>query len=78
MDNGSSTDIITYELFNRMDFRDNQLQPSTKPLFGFGNKEVNTLGTIEMNVSLGEGALMRTEMITFDVVDILPSLEEAS
>jgi hypothetical protein len=70
VDNGSSADIITYELFKKMEFRDDQLQKTSKPLFGFGNKKVESLGTIEMNVSLGMGALMRTEMVTFDVVDI--------
>ena len=46
---------LTYELFRRMEFRDDQLQTSTKPLYGFGNKRVEALGTIEMNVMLGEG-----------------------
>jgi hypothetical protein len=40
-------------------------------LYGFGNKKVEAFRTIKMNVSLGMGALMRTEMVTFDVVDIL-------
>jgi hypothetical protein len=53
-----------------MEFRDDQLQKTSKPLYGFGNKKVENLGTIEMNVSLGTGALMRTEIVTFDVVDI--------
>jgi hypothetical protein len=53
VDNGSSADIITYELFKRMEFRDDQLQKTLKPLYGFGNKKVEALGTIEMNVSLG-------------------------
>jgi hypothetical protein len=39
-------------------------------LYDFRNKKVEVLGTIVMNVSLGIGALMRTEMVTFDVVDI--------
>jgi hypothetical protein len=39
-------------------------------LYGLGNKKVKALGTIEMNVDLGIGALMRTEMLTFDVVYI--------
>jgi hypothetical protein len=70
VDNGSSADIITYELFKRMEFRDDQLQKTSKPLYGFDNKKVEDLGTIEMNVSLGTGALMRTKMVTFDLVDI--------
>jgi hypothetical protein len=70
VDNGSSADIITYELFKRMEFRDDQLQKTSKPLYGFSNKKVEALGTIEMNVSLRTRALMRTEMVNFDVVDI--------
>jgi hypothetical protein len=39
-------------------------------LYGFGNKKVEALGMIEMNVNLGTEALMRIEMVTFDVVNI--------
>jgi hypothetical protein len=70
VDNGSSADIITYELFKRIDFRDDQLQKTSESLYGFGNKKVEALGTIDVNVSLGTRALMRTTMVTFDVVDI--------
>jgi hypothetical protein len=70
VDNGSSADIITYELFKRMEFRDDQLQKTSKSLYGFGNKKVEALGKIEMDVSSGTGALMRTKMVTFHVVDI--------
>jgi hypothetical protein len=69
VDNGSSADIITYELFKRMEFRDDQLQKTSKPLYRFSNK-VEARGTIEINISLGTGALVRTEMVTLDVVDI--------
>jgi hypothetical protein len=64
------------KLFKRMEFRDDQLQRSMKLLYGFGNKRVEALGTFEMNVSPGTGAPMRTEMVTFDVVDIKPSSKE--
>jgi hypothetical protein len=61
IDNDSSADIITYELFKRMEFRDNKLQKNSKPLYDFGNKKVQALGTIKMNISLGTGGLMRTK-----------------
>jgi hypothetical protein len=61
VDNGSSIYIIIDKFFKRMGFRDDQLQKTSKPLYGFGNKKVEALGTIDMNMSLGTGALMRTE-----------------
>jgi hypothetical protein len=70
VDNGSSADIKTYVLFKGMEFRDDQLQKTSKPLYGFGNKKDEALGKIKINVSLGTRALMRTEMVIFDVVDI--------
>jgi hypothetical protein len=51
-DNGSFADIITYELFKRMEFRNNQLQKTSKPLYSFGNKKIDALGIIEINISL--------------------------
>jgi hypothetical protein len=35
VDNGSSADIITYELFKRMEFRCDQLNKASKPLYSF-------------------------------------------
>jgi hypothetical protein len=70
VDNGSSTYIITYELFKRMEFRDDQLQKTLKLLYGFGNKKAEAIGTIEMNAILDTGALMRTEILTFNVEGI--------
>ena len=40
------------------------------PLIGFGGKKIEALGKIELNVTFGEGNTQRTELITFDVIDI--------
>jgi hypothetical protein len=41
------------------------------PLYGFGNKRIEALGKIDVNVTIGQDATMRTEVITFDVVDFV-------
>jgi hypothetical protein len=41
------------------------------PLYGFGNKRIEALGKIDVNVTFGQDATMRTEVITFDVVDFV-------
>ena len=46
------------------------MQKSQYPLLGFGGKRIKALGKIELNVTFGEGNTQRTELITFDVVDI--------
>ena len=46
------------------------MQKSQHSLIGFGGKRIEALGKIELNVTFGEGSNQRTEVITFDVVDI--------
>ena len=46
------------------------MHKSQYPLIGFGAKRIEALGKIELNVTFGEGNTQRTELITFDVVDI--------
>jgi hypothetical protein len=47
-----------------------QLQPSDTPLIGFGGKQVNALGKNSLPVSFGDQQNMRTEYVTFDIVDL--------
>jgi hypothetical protein len=53
-----------------MGFTEKNLHKSKYPLIGFGGKRIEALGKIELNVTFGEGNTQRTEVITFDVVDI--------
>ena len=53
-----------------MGFTEKNLHKSQYPLIGFGGKRIEALGKIELNVTFGEGNTQRTELITFDVVDI--------
>jgi hypothetical protein len=47
------------------------LKKAEHPLYGFGNKSIKALGKIDVNVTFGQDATMRTEVITFDVVDFM-------
>jgi hypothetical protein len=71
VDNGSSADILTWQCFSSMGFKREDLQKAEHPLYGFGNKRIETLGKIDVNVTFGQDAAMRTEVITFDVVDFV-------
>ena len=54
----------------KMGFLEKNLHKSQYPLIGFGGKKIEALGKIELNVTFGEGNTQRTELVTFDVVDI--------
>src|SRR5690348_6074756 len=53
-----------------MGFNEKHLRKSQNPLFGFGGQRISAIGKKDLNVTFGEGATRRMEIITFDVVDI--------
>jgi hypothetical protein len=71
VDNGSSTNILTWQCFSVMGFKKEDLQKAEHPLYSFGNKRIEALGKIDVNLTFGQDATMRTEFITFDVVDFV-------
>jgi hypothetical protein len=54
-----------------MGFKREDLQKVEHPLYGFGNKRIEALGKIDVNVTFEQDATMRTEVITFDVIDFV-------
>jgi hypothetical protein len=46
------------------------LKEASKPLYGFGGKKIEPVGSISLPVSFGTLSNARIEYITFDVVDI--------
>lgn len=70
VDTGSSADVLAWNCFLQMGLNEKNLTKSVYPLIGFGNKRIEAIGKIELNVTFGQGDFMRTELITFDVVDI--------
>jgi hypothetical protein len=71
VDNGSSADILTWQCFSGMGFKKEDLKKAEHPLYDFGNKRIEALGKIDVNVTFDQDATMRTEVITFDVVDFV-------
>jgi hypothetical protein len=47
-----------------------QLREPSKPLYDFGEKRIELIGTITIPVSFGTPKNQRTKYITFDVVDM--------
>jgi hypothetical protein len=47
-----------------------QLKEVSKPLYSFGGKRIEPVGSISLSVSFGNLRDARTEYITFDVVDM--------
>ncbi|KAL2234291.1 UNVERIFIED_CONTAM: Retrovirus-related Pol polyprotein from transposon [Sesamum indicum] len=69
VDNGSSADIILKEVLIKMGLADARLEAVNSPLVGFGGSEVDSLGTIELPVSLGDEPRRRTLKVKFLVVN---------
>jgi hypothetical protein len=54
-----------------MGFKKEDLKKAEHLLYGFSNKRIEALGKIDVNVTFGQDATMRTEVITFDVADFV-------
>jgi hypothetical protein len=70
IDNGSQAEILFLATFDKMGFDQKQLRELLKPLYGFGEKRIGSVGAIILPVSLGTFKNPRTEYITFDVMDM--------
>ncbi|KAL0446371.1 UNVERIFIED_CONTAM: hypothetical protein Slati_1765000 [Sesamum latifolium] len=60
IDNGSSTDIIFWNVLRQMGLEDSNLSPVQTPLVGFGGSEVASMGIIDLPVSMREEPKRRT------------------
>jgi hypothetical protein len=54
-----------------MGFKKEDLQKAEHQLYDFDNQRIVALGKIDVNVTFGQDATMRTEVITFDVIDFV-------
>jgi hypothetical protein len=70
VDNGSSTDILFFKTFEKMNLSQHMLHPPEYPLQGFRGKPIKPVGKVSLPVSFGDLDDVRTETLTFDVVDI--------
>jgi hypothetical protein len=54
-----------------MGFGKEDLKKAEHPLYGFGNKRIEAVGKIDVNVTFGQDATMRTKIITFNAIDFV-------
>ncbi|KAL0400151.1 UNVERIFIED_CONTAM: hypothetical protein Sradi_2358400 [Sesamum radiatum] len=69
VDNGSSADIIFWDVIKWMGLENAHLDPVRTLLVGFESSEVASMGTINLPVSMGEEPRRKTMMVRFLVVD---------
>ena len=60
IDNGSSADILSAEVYDQLRLDRKDLQPFHTPLKGFGGVEVRSLGTVKLPVKIGKAPCQKT------------------
>jgi hypothetical protein len=70
VDNDSQAEVLFLSTFNKIGFDKKQLKESTKPLYGFRGKRIEPVGAITLPVLFRTLENLRTEYITFDIVDM--------
>jgi hypothetical protein len=70
VDNGSQAKILFLSTFEQKGLNKSQLKESPKSLYGFGGRKNEPIGSISLPVSFGSPSNVRTEYITFDVVEM--------
>ncbi|XP_042481871.1 uncharacterized protein LOC122062349 [Macadamia integrifolia] len=70
VDNGSSTDIMFWEAFQRIEIEEKYLKPVTTPLYNFSGSPVHRKGMIKFQICASSGELQRSVTTNFLVVDI--------
>jgi len=66
----AATDIIFAKAFRHMQEKDDKIRDATRPLCGFGGRQIVALGKITMPVTFGFINNTRTEQVVFDIVDM--------
>ncbi|XP_025661287.1 uncharacterized protein [Arachis hypogaea] len=69
LDLGSSTDILFYSTFKKMQLKDKALQPSPGEFVGFSRERVPVSGYVWLRTTVGESPNLKTLDIQFFVVD---------
>jgi hypothetical protein len=70
VENGSSTDIIFADAFDKMGLSKDLLQPPDTPLYGFGGRVIHAIGKVVLPMSFGTVQNARTKYLFFDVVEM--------
>ena len=70
MDNGSSADILFYDVFLRMKLPSHWLQPINAPLVGFTENSMQVDRAIALLVTIGKRPCQATKTLTFLVMQV--------
>ena len=69
VDQGSSTDVMFWPTFEKLQLSTDQLRPYGGCLYGFAGDQVEVRGYIELRTTFTDGAASRTEKIRYLVVN---------
>jgi len=69
VDQGSSTDVMFWSIFNKLQLSPDQLRPYTGCLYGFAGDQVEVQGHLELRTTFIDGFASRTENIRYLVVN---------
>ena len=70
VDNGSSTNVLFYAVFSRMDLSKYPLREVSTPLIGFTGDSVQVEGEITLPTTVGTSPRLSTAFLTYTVVKI--------
>ena len=69
VDQGSSTDVMFWSTFNKLQLSPDQLRPYTDCLYGFTGDRVEVCGHLELRTTFTDGVAFCTENIRYLVVN---------
>ncbi|KAK1578445.1 hypothetical protein Q3G72_030307 [Acer saccharum] len=69
IDNGSSVDILSAEVYDQLRLDRKDLQAFHTPLRGFGEAKVRSLGIVKLPVKIGKAPCQKTVLLDFVVID---------
>ena len=69
VDNGSSTDILYWSAFNKLNLEQEKILPTNCPHMGFTGEQVQSLGSIKLPVTIGTLSRQSTIIVHFLLVD---------
>ena len=69
IDQGSSIDILYWEIYQKLQLPTTTMAPYDEPIYGFSREKVSTHGYIDLHTVFRDGAQTKTTPIRFLVVD---------
>jgi hypothetical protein len=70
VDTGSAADIIFAKAFRKMQEQNDKIHDATRPLYGFGGRQIVALGKITMSITFRYVHNTWIEQVVFDILDM--------